>query len=301
MHVERGYTDLPDGPLSLPNRWILSRCQAVACNITDALDNYHFNEAANQLYQFVWHEFCDWYLEAVKSDLYDKEGENARESTRCVMWHVLRDILIMLHPLVPFVTEEIWSILPGTSGSIMKASFPKRGDDRIDLAAERYMNILIEITTAVRNVRGEMNLAPSLSLKCLIQTLDERIHTVVQDYGDRIQSLARLETIRVAGHGEKPRTCATAVIENAVIYVPLEGILNADQEIARLEKEWKKINSELDGVVRKLNNEDFLDKAPPEVIEKVKSKQASLLEKQQKLQANMEKIRSIQAEGADSP
>ena len=298
MHVDRGYSDLPEGPLSLPNRWILSRCQVVASHVTDALDNYHFNEAANQLYQFVWHEFCDWYLEAVKSDLYAKEGEKARESTRCVMWHVLRDILIMLHPLVPFVTEEIWNILPGTSGSIMKTSFPEKRKDRVDLAAERHMNILIEITTAIRNIRGEMNLAPSLSLKCQIQTLDERIHTVVQDYGDRIQSLARLEMISVVNQTEKPRTCATAVIENAVIYVSLEGILNADQEIARLEKEIKKINGELDGVVKKLNNEDILDKAPPEVIEKVKSKQASLLEKQQKLQANMEKIRSIQGEGA---
>lgn len=299
MHVDQGYSSLPNQPLSLPNRWILSRLQAVVRNVVDALDNYHFNEAASQLYQFVWHEFCDWYLEAVKSDLYEKEGEQARNDTRCVMWHVLRDILILLHPMIPFVTEEIWLMMPGASGSIMRAEFPGSQENRIDLEAERHMAILIEITTAVRNIRGEMNLAPSLVLKCQIQTLDERIQTVVQEYGSRIQNLARLESVLTCSPGEKPRTSATAIIENAVMYVPLEGVLNVEQEVQRLDKELKKINNDLDAVIRKLNNEDFLSKAPEDVIEKVKSKQSALVEKQTKLQMNIEKIRSIQKSEID--
>ncbi|MFZ3046541.1 MAG: valine--tRNA ligase, partial [Desulfatirhabdiaceae bacterium] len=299
MHVDQGYSCLPNQSLSLPNRWILSRSQAVVRNVMDALDNYHFNEATSQLYQFVWHEFCDWYLEAVKSDLYEKEGEQARNDTRCVMWHVLRDILILLHPMIPFVTEEIWHMMPGTSGSIMRAEFPGSQENRIDLEAERHMSILIEITTAIRNIRGEMNLAPSLVLKCQIQTLDERIQTVVQEYGSRIQNLARLESVMTCSPGEKPRTSATAIIENAVMYVPLEGVLNVEQEVQRLDKELKKINTDLDAVIRKLNNEDFLSKAPVDVIEKVKSKQSALVEKQTKLQMNIEKIRSIQKSEVD--
>ncbi|HSO66716.1 MAG TPA: valine--tRNA ligase, partial [Desulfatirhabdiaceae bacterium] len=299
MHVDQGYSCLPNSSLSLPNRWILSRSQAVVRNVMDALDNYHFNEATTQLYQFVWHEFCDWYLEAVKSDLYEKEGEQARNDTRCVMWHVLRDILILLHPMIPFVTEEIWHMMPGTSGSIMRAEFPDSQENRIDLEAERHMAILIEITTAIRNIRGEMNLAPSLVLKCQIQTLDERIQTVVQEYGSRIQNLARLESVMTCSPGEKPRTSATAIIENAVMYVPLEGVLNVEQEVQRLDKELKKINTDLDAVIRKLNNEDFLSKAPEDVIEKVKSKQSALVEKQTKLQMNIEKIRSIQKSEVD--
>ncbi|MGD9973644.1 MAG: valine--tRNA ligase [Desulfatirhabdiaceae bacterium] len=298
MHVDKGYASLPDQPLSLPNRWILSRSQTVTRTVTDALDNYHFNEAASQLYQFVWHEFCDWYLEAVKSDLYEKEGEQARNDTRCVVWHVLKNILILLHPMIPFVTEEIWHMLPGTSGSIMRAEFPDVQENRIDLDAERHMAILIDITTALRNIRGEMNLPPSLVLKCQIQTLDERIVTVVQEYGNRIQNLARLESLMTCNPGEKPPACATAIIENAVIHVPLEGVLNVDQELLRLGKELKKINTDLDAVIRKLNNEDFLGKAPDDVIEKVKSKQFALVEKQAKLQANISKIQSIHGAGA---
>ena len=124
MHLDRGYEDLNLQNLSLPDQWILSRLARVTTEVTDALDNYRFNDAAGILYQFVWHEFCDWYLEAIKPALYDKEGPQAKEATRAVLWRVLRDTLVLLHPFIPFVTEEIWHHMPGTDGSIMKAAYP---------------------------------------------------------------------------------------------------------------------------------------------------------------------------------
>ncbi len=124
MHIDKAYKNIPDEPLSLADRWILSRLSHVTVNVSESLDSYRFNDAAGALYKFVWHEFCDWYLEAVKPALYGKEGESRKEATLSVLWRVLHDTVILLHPFIPFITEEIWDKLPGTQGTIMKADLP---------------------------------------------------------------------------------------------------------------------------------------------------------------------------------
>ncbi|MBT8370398.1 MAG: valine--tRNA ligase, partial [Deltaproteobacteria bacterium] len=168
MHLDRGYEELNSENLSLPDQWILSRLQRVTQEVSKALDSYRFNEAAGALYNFVWHEFCDWYLEAVKPALYDKEGQEAKEATQAVLWWVLRDTLVLLHSFIPFVTEEIWHHMPGTNGSIMKATFPAASvDTDAHQESESRMGIIMDVITGIRNVRGEMNIAPSLALKVL--------------------------------------------------------------------------------------------------------------------------------------
>ncbi len=287
---------ITENQLSLPNRWILSRLNQVTCGVADALDNYRFNDAAGLLYDFVWHEFCDWYLEAIKPALYGKEGEEQHQSTMNVMWRVLRDIIILLHPFVPFVTEEIWHKLPGTQGSVMKAVYPSDDPETkivCDSKAESEMEMIKGIITGIRNIRGEMNISPSLSLNALVQSRDAEKRDIIQRYQDIIVNLAKLDSFYVKEKVEKPKSWATAVVDGATIFVPLEGIIDFAKETERLEKEIEKLSKEMTATSKKLNNEDFLSKAPEDVVKSVKEKHDSLVEKRQKLQANLSKIREL--------
>jgi valyl-tRNA synthetase len=298
MHLEQGYEEINTQNLSLPDQWILSRLERVTSEVAEALDAYRFNDAAGLLYNFVWHEFCDWYLEAVKPALYDKEGPRAKETTRSVLWRVLHDTLILLHPFIPFVTEEIWHHLPGTNGSIMKAAYPEYTPNAArseqNQQSELQMEILMDVITGIRNVRGEMNLPPSLALPVMVQSEDGLTREVIESHQDLVINLARLSALTVEKAGQRPKSSATAVVNNASVFVDLEGIIDFAKEIRRLEKEINKLTVELTKVGKKLANEGFLNKAPADVIEKVREKQSVLLEKQQKLQMNLDRINEME-------
>ncbi|MCD4805155.1 MAG: valine--tRNA ligase, partial [Desulfobacterales bacterium] len=234
MHLDKGYDDIDYNQLSLPDRWILSRLNTVTENVNDALDNYRFNEAAGTIYKFVWHEFCDWYLEIIKPTLYAKEKQNERQSTLSVLWRLLHDILLLLHPFMPFVTEEIWHKLPGTEGSIMKAAFPATSSDYLitekDHEAESKMEVITEIISGIRNIRGEMNIAPSLTLEASVQSQDELKIETIKQYQDIIINLARLKSFSASESGIKPKSSATAIVNGASIFVSLEGIIDFAKE-----------------------------------------------------------------------
>jgi valyl-tRNA synthetase len=296
MHLDRGYEAADLQNISLPDKWILSRLQHVTREVTAALDSYRFNEAAAAIYNFVWHEFCDWYLEAIKPALYDKDRRNTLEATRAVLWRVLRDTLVLLHPFIPFVTEEIWHHLPGTDGSIMKAVHPvDAAESNRHRKAEAEMALLMAVITGIRNVRGEMNIAPSLSLQVQVQSDDRDTRKICQAHQDLIINLARLSSLTVENPGQRPKSSATAVVNSASIFVSLEGIIDFAKETQRLERAIKKFAAELTTVAKKLGNEGFLTKAPAEVVEKVRQKQSALLEKQQKIQTNLDKIKEVEA------
>ncbi len=298
MHIDRGDTGHGFPDIDLADRWILSRLARVRQEAAAALDAYKFNEAAGVLYQFVWHEFCDWYLEAVKPALYGREGEARQEGTRRVLWTVLRDILILLHPFVPFVTEEIWQTLPGTEGSIMRAVFPLDADTAgavaEDLSAEADMDLVMRVITGVRNIRGEMNISPSTTLAVQVQADSESVCRTLEKNRAVIENLARLEALTVTLPGEKPAVAATSVVGEATVFVLLEGVIDFDKEQARLKKELHKLADDITGALRKLDNPDFLAKAPDHVIEKVRAGHTACLEKQEKLQGNLERIRQLQ-------
>jgi valyl-tRNA synthetase len=294
MHLKEGAADIPLDQISLVDRWILSRLGRTVTKVSEALDDYRFNEAASAAYNFVWHELCDWYIEAVKPALYGKKGEASQQAALAVLWRALRDTLILLHPFMPFITEEIWHKLPGTQGSIMKAVFP--GDDPSlarDAAAEEAMQVVIEVITGVRNIRGEMNVAPSLALKVALRTRETHIREVVEANTDMIVDLAKLEAFHIEASGEKPKASATAIINGATIFASLEGIIDIDKESARLQKEIDKLDKELAGVSKKLANESFLSKAPEEIVAKVKEKHAQLSQRQEKLTVNLNKITEL--------
>jgi valyl-tRNA synthetase len=297
MHVTQAGTTIDPTTLSLPDRWILSRLSAVAATVAETIEGYRFNETAGVLYQFVWREFCDWYLELIKPTLYGKTGDAARQSTLAVLWRVLHDVLILLHPLIPFVTEEIWHKLPGTRGSIMTQRFFQNDSQQEamaqDAAAEAAMNRVIEVIGGIRNVRGEMNISPAMALEVTVQSADAGFRQLLSEQQDLLANLARLKQLHVQAPGERPRYAATAVVADATVFVFLEGIIDFSQEAQRLEKEIAKLEAELGANFRKLNNEDFLNKAPADVVEKVREKHDALLEKQQKLQNNLDKIKAI--------
>ena len=299
MHLDQSYEKSDLNDLSLPDRWILSRLARVTQAVAEALESYRFNDAAAGIYNFVWHELCDWYLEAIKPVLYEKEGPAKKKSTLGVLWRVMHDTIILLHPFMPFVTEEIWHKLPGTRGSIMKALFPadqnKGAEIRFDTDAESQMTLLIELISAIRNIRGEMNIAPSLNLATTVQTKDLQIKATVEQYQDIIINLAKLDFLGITANAERPKSSATAVVGGATLFVPLEGIIDFGQEAQRLEKEINKLVNELTTVAKKLGNDSFLSKAPEDVVQQAKAKHALLQEKQQKLQLNLNKIKQIES------
>jgi valyl-tRNA synthetase len=292
MHLDRPYPRI-EGQTSLPERWILSRLARVSREVTAALDDYRFNEAAAGAYNFLWHEFCDWFLEASKADLYN-DADPARQATaRQVLWRVLHDALILLHPFIPFVTEEIWHHLPGAEGLLMKARWPAEDlQNAADPAVENAMGLVMGVITGIRNIRGEMNIAPGLSLEAQVQAPHPDTRALLQDEQALISQLSRLKALTVSPPGAKPRAAATAIVDGAAVYVSLEGVIDLAKETERLSKELAKIAKDLGSLSRKLNNADFLAKAPAEVVEGVREKHAALADKQQKIEATLERIRS---------
>jgi valyl-tRNA synthetase len=298
-HLSDAHGPLPASGLLLPDRWILSRLCQTRRAVGDALDSYRFNDAASGLYNFVWHEFCDWYLEAIKPVLYGKTDEAARAATSAVLWRVMRDTLVMLHPFIPFVTEEIWSLLPGAEGSIMTAVYPLDLPDadatRDDPDAEAAMGLTMAVISGIRNIRGEMNIPPSQALDVTVQSAAAAVRRTVDSHRDLITNLARVTELAVQNTGPRPKACATAIVEGATIFVSLEGVIDFAREAERLQKELAKLQSDLNPLVKKLSNEDFLKKAPADVVQKVREKHGAFLEKQEKLMSTLEKVQSLGA------
>ncbi len=195
---------------------------------------------------------------------------------------------------MPFVTEEIWEKLPGTEGSIMIARFPEASDYIKDENALKEMNLLMGVITGIRNIRGEMNIAPALKLKAVIRTKNESARQTAAENQSIICNMAKLDGLEITASGDKPASTATAVFEDITIFVHLGGIINTDKEIARLKKELGKLEKEMTGVSKKLNTRDFLDKAPEAVVTKVRDKETALAEKHDRIQANVDKMREIE-------
>ncbi len=297
MHLDQPYEKIDFDALSLPDRWVLSRLHQVTQTVATAIDSYRFNDAASGIYNFVWHEFCDWYLEAIKPALYNRAEPEKRAITLGALWRVMHDTLILLHPFMPFVTEEIWHTLPGTRGSIMNAVFPADREDRADTRsedqAESDMGLLIELISAIRNIRGEMNIAPSVALAATVQTRDSKLKTLIDRQQGIVMNLAKLSAFEVNQSTRRPKSSATAVVGGATIFIPLEGVIDFDLEVRRLEKEINKLAKELAVVSKKLENKNFLSKAPHDVVEQVKAKHVRLGQKQEKLTSHLDRIKEI--------
>jgi valyl-tRNA synthetase len=262
---------------SMADRWILSRLNRTIARVTEELEEYQLGEAATTLYEFIWGEFCDWYIEMIKPRLYAKEDGEGRRTSQYVLWKVLETTLRLLHPFMPFITEEIWQHLPHGGPSICVAPWPEAGDT--DPAVEEEMERIMAVIRGVRNIRAEMNIPPGKKVPVAIQA-PAGLQSQLEAGIPYITQLAGVGTVTMQEPvTEKPRQAAAAMVGGVEVYVPLEGLIDIDKEIARLRKEEQNLVKEVERVTKKLQNENFLAKAPAEVVAKEREKEKEYREK----------------------
>ena len=274
------------GKPDLAARWIDSRLQATIGAVRAHLKAYRFNDAAGAIYQFVWGEFCDWYLEIAKLDLYRADDPTRRVATQHALVSTLETTLRLLHPFMPFITEEIWQRLPHEGESIMIAPYPKVVRRRVDPEAEREMAVVMGIVTAIRNIRGEMRVAPGLTVSAIVKPGPEAPTALVSANASLIQTLARA-AVTVDPQASRPRSSALGVVGGIEIYVALEGVVDLGAERQRLQKEIKRAEDAIAFGRAKLARPEFAERAPAEVVDKEREKVAQQEALRDKLVASL--------------
>jgi valyl-tRNA synthetase len=271
-------------PPTLADRWILSRVQATTREVRRALGRYRFNEAASALYQFIWHELCDWYLEIAKLSLYQPESAAARARTQHTLVAVLEPTLRLLHPFMPFITEEIWQQLPHRGESIMVAPYPRARATHIDTSAEREMQSLIDLVTAIRNIRGEMRIGPGVSLAVTVRAANEHLG-LFQAQRPLVEMLARCR-LEVDLEASRPPNTALAVVGPSEVYVDLTGVVDLVAERQRLTREMARLDETLAFLAGKLARPEFVDRAPAEIVERERTRLAEARALREKLETS---------------
>jgi valyl-tRNA synthetase len=267
-----GYDPAGDiAPAGLAERWIQSRLQETIATVREALDAYRFNDAAGAIYQFLWNDFCDWYLEIAKVALYRGDDEAARRRVQHTLVTTLETTLRLLHPFMPFITEELWQRLPHAGESIMIAPFPKPAG-AADRAAEREMALLMQAISAIRNIRGEMRLSPAQTLTATVKAAADD-QPLLRTYAALIETLARAR-ITVDPRATRPQASALGVVGQSEIYVELEGLVDLAAERQRLEKEIRRVVDTIAFTRAKLGRPDFTERAPAEIVDKEREKLA---------------------------
>jgi valyl-tRNA synthetase len=289
-----GRNALQERDLGFAERWIRSRLAFTIAEARAAIDAYRFNDYANTLYQFTWHEFCDWYIEMSKLALNNADPAVA-ERSRKLLRGILDDILLLLHPVMPFVTEEIWQSLGSQRESIMVQRYPVSEESWSDAQVERQMTFLMDSVRAIRNLRTEMNCPPGKEVNVIFRGAAEDLR-FLREQEPYFRSLARATASEFREGGERPKGAATAVIGTTEIYLPLEDLINLHEERARLSKEVGKVEDELARVQKKLGNADFIAKAKSDVVQREREKATQFEEKIRALQASLGKLQEIQAE-----
>ena len=276
----------PDAPMVFGpyERWVQGRTGEAAHRIRTAFDEYRFNDAASEIYAFTWSEFCDWYIELAKTTLYDTQASAARKNgTRHTLFSTLGAIARLLHPMMPYYTEEIWSLLPQTEGFVTTAPYPRREDFPVDDAALQGMAEFQAAVTEVRRIRGEMQIARRIPLTVLVD--DAALAGRLAGHAD---GWAHLVNATVAPMVDRPDVAAVAVVRGVELVIPLEGVIDVEAERARLAKELKKVEKDVKDLDKRLSNERFLAKAPEHVV-------AGFREKQAAARARLEALKASQA------
>jgi valyl-tRNA synthetase len=294
-HEDCGIASDSTVELSLADRWIVGRMQATAVEVARAFGNYRFDMASSALYEFIWNEYCDWYLELSKPILWDEESSaEAKRGTRQTLIRVLETWLRLLHPMMPFITEEIWQTvapLAGKSGpTIMLQPYPTPVNDHIDTRANEDIEWLKAVIIGIRNIRGEMNIPPGKALTVVLRngSVDDRQR--LAENSQYLRKLAKLAGIDWLAEGAEAPMAATALAGELEILVPIAGLVDKEAEISRLEKEISKLGIELSRLRGKLGNSAFIDKAPTAVVNK---EQEKLQAQEQALETLQEQLRRI--------
>ncbi|MEQ3697359.1 MAG: valine--tRNA ligase [Pseudomonadales bacterium] len=284
--------------LSLADRWIISRLQHTEKTVAEAVSSYRFDIASQAIYEFIWNEYCDWYLELSKPVLWNDDSPEAlKQGTRRTLIRVLETALRLAHPFMPFITEEIWQrvkTLAGQSGeSIMLAAYPVASDEKIDPEAEANIEWLKSFIDGIRTIRGEMNIAPGKPIPVLLRNASELDQSRLNANSSTLLSLAKLDTATVLASDEVAPMSATALVGDMEVLVPMAGLIDKDAELARLDKEITKLEKEVARISGKLNNQGFVAKAPEAVIEKEREKLAAAELAFKKLGLQRDEINSL--------
>ncbi|RHJ60763.1 valine--tRNA ligase [Ligilactobacillus salivarius] len=276
----------------LADKWILSRLNDTVRDVTRLFDSFEFGEAGRALYNFIWNDFCDWYIEMAKENL-TGEDEKLKKNTQRILRYVLDQILRLMHPIMPFVTEKIWLSMPHDGASLVVAEYPVEHTEFDNQVAEKDMDNLIELIKAVRNSRSEVNAPMSSAIDILIKTKDDDTRKVFENNVDYINRFCHPKRLEIAADIEAPKLAMTSVITGAEVYLPLADLIDLNEEISRLQKEAKKLESEVTRGEKKLGNEKFVTNAPEAVVAKEKEKLANY---KQQLAATESRIEELKAE-----
>ncbi len=278
------------GELSLPDKWILTRLNETIEHVTYNTDKYEFGEAGRYLYNFIWDDFCDWYIEMAKLPLYG-EDEDRKKTTRSVLAHVLDQTLRMLHPYMPFVTEEIWQKLPHEGDSITVQKWPEPNKAYHDEDAVKEMRLIMDVIRSVRNIRAEVDTPMSRKVEMILQPANEMALEHLEKNRNYLERFCNTSSLTIDLNATAPEEAMTAVVTGAEVYLPLEGLIDVEKEIARLEKELEKWESEVALVQRKLSNEGFVNNAPEEIVEAERQKEKEYIENRDRVQQRLEQLR----------
>ncbi|MFC4320968.1 valine--tRNA ligase [Litchfieldia salsa] len=278
------------GEKSVADKWILTRLNETIESVTKLAERYEFGEVGRLLYNFIWDDFCDWYIEMAKLPLYG-EDEAAKKTTRSILAYVLDNTMRLLHPFMPFVTEEIWQSLPHQGESITVASWPVVRPELSDTDAANDMKLLVEIIRTVRNIRAEVNTPMSKQIELKIKAKDKSILKQLETNRSYLVRFCNPSELTISTEVQTDDKAMTAVVTGAELILPLQGLINIDEEIKRLEKELEKLDKEVERVEKKLSNEGFVKKAPAKVIEEEKAKQADYIEKRNVVHSRITELR----------
>ena len=282
----------------LPEQWIVSRLEKAQQAVHQAFATYRLDLAAQSIYDFIWNEYCDWYVELTKPVLNDPEiSEERKAEVRRVLLSVMETALRLAHPMMPFLTEEIWQTLApmlGKSGdTIMTAAYPVLDAANLNDQAEADMQWLQGLIGAVRNIRGEMGLGNARLLPVLLQNISAAEHTQISRIEPLFKALAKVESIEFLGKDQEPPLSSSSVIGHASVYVPMKGLIDPKAELGRLQKDFDKVQKQHDQIAGKLANEGFVSKAPPAVVEGEKAKLAEFVEQLAKIKQSMDQIAAL--------
>lgn len=278
--------------LILVDRWILARLNQTIEAVTKALSNYRLNEAANTIYEFFWHELCDWYVEFVKPEMTKDEFKDTprRKTVQSILVYSLDNSLRLLHPFMPFVTEEIWQNLPHEGESLMVTTWPKSNKAFYDAEAQEEISLLIGVVTSIRNIRAEVGIPPQKLCNTIISAANEKKVKSLNRCLNYIKNLAKVESIEISKKARRPKASSVAIFGNCEICVPLEGLIDLDAERAKLKSQVSELSDRIKSIKARLKNKDFLAKAPKEIVANEKAKLKELDIALNKLKENLKRL-----------
>lgn len=278
---------------NLFDQWILVQLNDCIRKVTEYLNHYQFSDAAMAIYEFTWNYFCDWYVELVKEILYQQEDSNKKKTAQYVLWYVLEHILRLLHPFMPFISEEIWQKIPHKGISISVSNWPVYKKEKTERNIKERVALLQDVIRVIRNIKAEMNIPLTRKVDAHIRVLDKKKEKLLREHQTYLKNLAHLNTIVIGNALEKPEYSAIGVLEDIEIFVPLKEIIDIEAEAVRLEKRLNKIEKEIIAINKKINNIDFIQKAPESVINKEKEKLTELVDIRNMISNNLKTIKTV--------